>query len=73
MLGSFVYIISYIFISLAFGSSIFGMDDSVKVFCDWLLENGASFPKISWPAVINEDGVRGAIAIDTIEVSLYLF
>lgn len=43
-------------------------DEAVRQFCEWLQRNGASFPKIQWPSLINEDGVRGGIAVETIEV-----
>ena len=33
----------------------------------WLLDNGATFPKIKWPARTTVDGVRGTIALADIE------
>ena len=39
----------------------------VSEFCDWLKVNGASFPKIDWPA-INQDGIMGGIAKEDIQV-----
>lgn len=34
----------------------------------WLKDNGASHPKIVWPAYTTVGGVRGAVALDDIEV-----
>ena len=34
----------------------------------WLLANGATFPKIQWPARSTIGGVRGTVALEDIEV-----
>ena len=44
------------------------MDEVTKRFCIWLEVNGAKFPKIDWPRVVDDEGVRGGIATETIEV-----
>ena len=36
-------------------------------FVAWLKSHGASFPKIIWPA-LNDAGIKGGIASETIEV-----
>ena len=43
-------------------------NDSIREFCNWLQSNGATFPKILWPAM-NSDGINGGIAVEDIEVS----
>lgn len=35
-------------------------------FYDWLISNGAKFPKIKWPSMETASGIRGAIATETI-------
>jgi hypothetical protein len=42
----------------------------LEVFCQWLRDNGAKYPKIEWPSTDTVGGCRGAKAIETIEVSL---
>lgn len=37
-------------------------------FIEWLKRHGATFPKLIWPA-LNEAGVKGGIARETIEVT----
>ena len=43
-------------------------DDKMRMeeFLAWLQENGASFPKISWPSNETESGSRGAVAVEPI-------
>lgn len=38
----------------------------IHIFLAWLEENGASFPKLSWPRNDTKSGIRGAIALDDI-------
>ena len=40
-------------------------------FVEWLKSNGALFPKIEWPA-LNDAGIKGGIAKETIEVSNFI-
>lgn len=37
-----------------------------KIFLRWLIDNGAKFPKIQWPSLETESGIRGAIATSMI-------
>ena len=43
-------------------SSIRTYEDKLKVFCKWLSDNGASYPKIEWPSTDTVGGCRGAKA-----------
>ncbi len=48
-------------------------DDALRLqFCEWLLSNGAKFPKIKWPTNETESGSRGAIALETIETGEHM-
>lgn len=38
----------------------------IHVFLAWLEENGALFPKLSWPRNDTKSGIRGVIALDDI-------
>lgn len=40
--------------------------DSTECFLNWLRENGAGFPKLSWPSVDTVGGCRGARALEDI-------
>lgn len=42
-------------------------ETNVKIFIEWLVSNGASFPKIRWPSDDTVASSRGAIALDDIE------
>ena len=42
-------------------------EEKLEVFMTWLRENGAQFPKILFPSTNTVSGIRGAIAIETIE------
>eukprot|EP00605_Chrysophyceae_sp_TOSAG23-4_P002752 GSChrysophyteH1.ASY1.ANO1.3035.1 assembled CDS len=42
-------------------------DEKREVFCAWLKEHGARYPKIQWPSLDTVGGCRGAKAIETIE------
>lgn len=46
------------------------MDQVTIKFCKWLDDNGSTHPKIAWPRAIDDDGCRGGIATETIEVCL---
>ena len=48
------------------------MDEVTVKFCEWLDVNGSTHPKIAWPRAIDEDGCRGGIATETIEVPVYI-
>lgn len=39
---------------------------SEQIFLKWLLENGASFPKVQWPSISTVGGIRGAVASENI-------
>ena len=41
-------------------------DEKRAVFCEWLKENGATFPKIQWPSTDTVGGCRGAVATGNI-------
>lgn len=41
-------------------------------FRDWLIENGAKFPKIDWPSNDTESGIRGAVARSDIHTGEHL-
>eukprot|EP00606_Chrysophyceae_sp_TOSAG23-5_P001479 GSChrysophyteH2.ASY1.ANO1.100.1 assembled CDS len=41
-------------------------DEKRAVFCDWLKENGATYPKIQWPSTDTVGGCRGAMATESI-------
>ena len=43
--------------------------DVDELFLKWLEENGARFPKVVWPSRDTVGGVRGAVAIETIETN----
>ena len=43
--------------------------DVDDMFLKWLKDNGARFPKVLWPSRDTVGGVRGAIAIETIETN----
>lgn len=42
------------------------MDEARQQFCDWLLENGARWPKIDWPSTKTVSGIRGGVAKEAI-------
>eukprot|EP01031_Cornospumella_fuschlensis_P039734 gene39734-48377_t len=40
----------------------------VQRFLAWLRENGAHFPKLAWPVIVDpETGLRGAVALEDIQ------
>ena len=41
-------------------------------FCDWLIANGAKYPKIQWPSTETESGSRGAVAIEPIATNEHM-
>ena len=43
--------------------------DIDDLFLKWLKDNGARFPKVIWPSRDTVGGVRGAVAIETIETN----
>jgi hypothetical protein len=44
-------------------------DENIRLFKQWLEENGARFEKIDWPSVDTIEGCRGAQAVETIETN----
>ena len=40
--------------------------DNINIFKEWLVANGAKFPKIEWPSIDTTSGVRGAVATEVI-------
>jgi hypothetical protein len=40
--------------------------------CQWLAENGATFPKIQWPSRTTVGGVRGTTALEDIETNEHM-
>lgn len=38
----------------------------IRLFLNWLDENGAKFPKLSWPRNDTKSGIRGVIALEDI-------
>eukprot|EP00638_Chattonella_subsalsa_P003783 CAMPEP_0117748122 /NCGR_PEP_ID=MMETSP0947-20121206/8896_1 /TAXON_ID=44440 /ORGANISM="Chattonella subsalsa, Strain CCMP2191" /LENGTH=253 /DNA_ID=CAMNT_0005565661 /DNA_START=137 /DNA_END=898 /DNA_ORIENTATION=+ len=47
-------------------------EDKNETFLQWLIENGAQFPKIEWPSNNTVGGVRGAVALDDIETNEHM-
>lgn len=43
-------------------SDIMEINKKSELFCAWLQDNGALFPKIDWPSSITTSGIRGAVA-----------
>lgn len=41
--------------------------NDIEIFQEWLAINGAKYPKIEWPSSNTNSGIRGAVAIESIE------
>ena len=49
------------------------MDARHQKFYEWLIDNGAKFPKIIWPSYETQSGIRGAVAAENIETNEVMF
>ena len=47
-------------------------DVDINIFKSWLLENGSNFAKVDWPSSKTTSGIRGAVALDTIETDEFM-
>ena len=45
------------------------MNESEQLFYDWLIANGAQFPKLAWPSNNTKSGLRGTVAISDVETN----
>eukprot|EP01038_Epipyxis_sp_PR26KG_P017361 gene17361-23978_t len=45
------------------------LEEKSVLFRSWLIDNGAVFSKVDWPSLDTESGIRGAIAVETIETN----
>ena len=47
-------------------------DEDIARFKQFLMENGAKWPKIDWPSNATESGIRGAVALEDIATNEYM-